>query len=144
MTTERASKLMPNKEYHQIWRDTHKDSEKASKARWRENNRDRIHQHALTYRKAHPYSTRARDLRNKYNLTPKQYDDMLELQNNQCAICGKSPMENKKRLSVDHCHKTKRVRGLLCYRCNTGLASFKDDGSLLYTAHKYIARAEGR
>lgn len=37
---------------------------------------------------------------------------------NQCAICGKPRDPLKKSLNVDHNHKTNKIRGLLCYRCN--------------------------
>lgn len=39
-------------------------------------------------------------------------------QNGRCGVCGKSESEFKRRLAVDHNHKTGQVRGLLCYRCN--------------------------
>lgn len=42
---------------------------------------------------------------------------------NNCAICGKSSSTFKKRLSVDHNHKTNKIRGLLCFRCNKFLLS---------------------
>jgi len=54
-----------------------------------------------------------------YNITLEQYDEMLAAQNGLCYICKKSPKKNK--LSVDHNHQTKRVRKLLCWRCNTGI-----------------------
>ena len=141
MTTDRASKSKSNKEYHQAWRDAHKESEKASKARWREKNRDHIRQHAKEYRKRAGHITRAKDLRIKYGLTPVQYDAMLEAQNHRCAICGKTPLENGKHLTIDHCHKTGKVRGLLCYRCNTGLASFKDELSIVINAMTYLKQS---
>lgn len=39
-------------------------------------------------------------------------------QNNCCALCGRHESSFKRRLNVDHNHKTGQVRGLLCYRCN--------------------------
>jgi hypothetical protein len=35
-----------------------------------------------------------------------------------CGICKKPESSFKMRLAVDHNHKTGKVRGLLCYRCN--------------------------
>ncbi len=43
---------------------------------------------------------------------------LSDAQNQSCAICNKHESEFKKRLAVDHNHRTKKVRGLLCYRCN--------------------------
>lgn len=57
-------------------------------------------------------------LKSRYGITLDQYREMLAEQNNGCAMCGKSPEENGKRLCVDHNHKTDEVRGLLCVGCN--------------------------
>jgi hypothetical protein len=41
---------------------------------------------------------------------------------------------------VDHCHRTHRIRGLLCSRCNTGIGKFNDDPGLLMRAAKYLSK----
>lgn len=79
----------------------------------------------------------------KYNLTKEQYHEMLDKQNGKCAICGEVPKykrHNKTttRLNIDHCHKTNKVRGLICFRCNSGLGMFKDNKMLLLSAIKYL------
>lgn len=51
--------------------------------------------------------------------TLTDYSAMLAAQGGGCAICGAPP--KLRRLHVDHDHKTNRVRGLLCYRCNKAL-----------------------
>ncbi len=71
-----------------------------------------------------------------YGLTQEDYDEMVASQGNVCAICGAS---SDKPLSIDHCHKTQHVRGLLCTRCNTGLGSFGDEVRLLRAAAEYLA-----
>lgn len=71
----------------------------------------------------------------KYNITPEEYNKMLENQSNKCAICGSKPI--KRQLAVDHDHKTNKIRGLLCNCCNVGLGNFKDDEKLLQRAVKY-------
>lgn len=43
---------------------------------------------------------------------------LSDAQNQSCAICKKHESHFMKRLAVDHNHKSGRVRGLLCYRCN--------------------------
>lgn len=43
---------------------------------------------------------------------------MSDLQKQKCAICDRHENEFKKRLCIDHNHKTGKVRALLCYYCN--------------------------
>ncbi len=65
---------------------------------------------------------------NLYRITPEQYDQMLKAQNEKCAMCSIHYSEaTKKRLYVDHDHKTKKVRGLLCNKCNIILGYFDHD-----------------
>ena len=51
-----------------------------------------------------------------------EYDRLLEAQNGGCAICGNPP--KTRRLHVDHNHRTGRIRGLLCFRCNRALPTY--------------------
>lgn len=78
-------------------------------------------------------------LRN-YGITEQDYFNMLEAQGNVCAICGKDEQVKTRGLSVDHCHTTGEVRGLLCSFCNMALGLFKDDTQSLINAVKYLAR----
>jgi hypothetical protein len=68
-------------------------------------------------------SNRARGMR-RYRMTVADYDRMLEEQGGVCKICGSPPPLPSARspyLCVDHDHESGRIRGLLCFRCNTGL-----------------------
>lgn len=71
-----------------------------------------------------PELKHANHLRRTYNLEPADYQRMLDSHNGCCWICGSLPVPTArfKRLQVDHDHKTNRVRGLLCFRCNTHIA----------------------
>jgi hypothetical protein len=55
-------------------------------------------------------------------VTDADYDRMLNEQGGGCAICGNPP--KSRRLHVDHDHKTGKVRGLLCFRCNRALPNY--------------------
>ena len=73
-----------------------------------------------------------------YKLTEEQYFVMLEDQQDVCKICGKN---YQKRLSVDHCHTTGVVRGLLCHKCNAAIGLLNDDPELLKKSAAYIESA---
>lgn len=87
-------------------------------------------------------SSRKSWLKNKYNLSIEQYAEMVQKQNNLCAICGEreTALQNGRTrcLSVDHHHGSGRVRGLLCSRCNTAIGSLKEDIQILESAIDYL------
>ena len=62
---------------------------------------------------------------------------MLAQQKGICLICKKIPT---KRLAVDHNHKTEKVRGLLCIKCNSAIGFFQDDINLIKNAYKYLIK----
>ena len=72
-------------------------------------------------------------------VTDDEYARLLEAQGGGCAICGAKP--KTRRLHVDHDHKTGKVRGLLCHRCNRALPTWVTD-EWLRRAYHYLARAE--
>lgn len=57
----------------------------------------------------------------KYGITGHQYDEMLNEQQDRCAICGIHTDEHSRSFAVDHDHKSGSIRGLLCGKCNTAL-----------------------
>jgi hypothetical protein len=72
-----------------------------------------------------------------YGITSEQYNEMLKDQNNVCKICFSSCL-TKRRLAVDHCHETGKVRGLLCAKCNSLLGQAGDKIEILEKAIKYL------
>lgn len=99
--------------------------------KWTENN----------YKKKYSNSKNSKLLK-EYGITLEEYNKMLETQNHCCKICGKEETQELKgtkwKLSVDHCHTTGKVRGLLCAKCNVGLAKFEEDEQQFLNAIKYL------
>jgi len=79
-------------------------------------------------------------LKSAFGLTIEQYEEMFKKQGGCCAICGDTNIKYGRRLAVDHHHKTKKVRGLLCNQCNRALGYFHDDIDRLASAIKYLSR----
>ncbi len=77
-------------------------------------------------------------LRRKYNVSLEDYGWLLSLQEGGCAICGRTPEEEGRRLAIDHDHETSKIRGLLCHNCNRGLGYFQNDPFLLTLAIGYL------
>jgi len=79
------------------------------------------------------------NVKGTYGIDEVEYRKMLDAQGGTCAIC-KSPDPGWKHewFHIDHCHKTGKVRGLLCNGCNPGLGSFGDDPSRLRLAAEYL------
>jgi hypothetical protein len=76
-----------------------------------------------------------------YSLTVLEFQAMLTAQDGHCAICPCSDMSKPKAFPiVDHDHKTKKNRGLLCAHCNRGLGHFKDNPELLQKAIEYLIK----
>jgi len=75
-----------------------------------------------------------------YGISLRDYEVMLAAQSGVCAICGKSPEENKKKLAVDHDHTTGAVRGLLCSMCNLLVGKSKDNQEILQKTIEYLRR----
>jgi len=77
-------------------------------------------------------------LKRLYGITLEQWETMFEAQGQQCACCGVLKTKNKRRWHVDHCHETKKIRGILCHQCNSALAYAKEDISRLQAMINYL------
>jgi len=79
------------------------------------------------------------NLRRMYGITQDQFNQLLLEQGGKCAICSTdSPGGRTGVFNVDHDHRTNRIRGLLCHRCNLALGFLDDDPHRLYSAFKYL------
>lgn len=103
-------------------------------------NKDKQKETAYMWRKKNPHKNRRIDkntkLKRSYGITLDDYESLSKHQNDKCAICNKE--EVGKRLAVDHCHATGKIRGLLCQKCNRALGMFQDDTKIIKNAINYL------
>lgn len=85
-------------------------------------------------------------IKKKYGLTQEAWQQMFSAQNGLCGVC-EGPMlahtysnRDKRGACVDHCHKTGRVRGLLCCKCNQGIGLLGDNADIAERAAIYLRR----
>ena len=90
--------------------------------------------------------TRAKgyDLKRKYGIDYADFEKLVAAQNGLCAICQNQetacqPGELMARdLAVDHCHRTNRVRGLVCSSCNLLIGKYEANPTLLERLVEYM------
>jgi len=78
----------------------------------------------------------------RFDLDPIEYAKMLAAQNGKCEIC-REECSVRNRLAVDHCHRTGKIRALLCHNCNVTLGLVKEDPFILICMIQYI-RVHGK
>lgn len=79
---------------------------------------------------------RRESLAKNYGITPEEYDRLHDAQAGACAICFRT----LKKLVVDHCHGSLKVRGLLCGKCNSAIAFLQDNPGIIMNAARYVAK----
>jgi hypothetical protein len=97
------------------------------------------------WRNKNPEKVKNSALKKSYGITLEDYQKMSEKQNHSCAICEEKETAvdakgAERFMPVDHCHKTGKIRALLCSSCNKALGGFKDNPDLLRKAAKYIEK----
>lgn len=132
------------------WSEAYRDPERAkrmkreSTARYRAANRELVRARArkfqsqnleykLKYWREHGFW---HWLRRQYGISKLEYENLLNAQDGKCAICSCAP----KRFHVDHNHKTRKLRGLLCSNCNRGIGHLQDNPEVLRKAVEYLER----
>lgn len=127
---------------------TCKEHKQADEFNKKKQAKDGLHPSCKECKNAHerkhrdPGYSRKTNLKRSYGMSLSDYQRMFETQGGVCAIC-KQPERVVRRgrlinLSVDHCHKTGVVRGLLCSSCNRGIGKLKDSPAILKNALLYL------
>lgn len=151
----------PTKEARRKWRKANPDKVRAQRRRCRRKNAERERARdreryarnpepkkaaATRWRRANPDRHIDNHRAWKYGLPRGAYAEMLKAQRGRCAACRKPETVRAnhggrlKSLAVDHCHKTGKVRDLLCARCNSILGLAQDSPRRLRAAIAYLAR----
>lgn len=110
--------------------DAQRESARATKRAYHERNRERLaakrREHYQANKQKYLTLERDRQYRVRYGITLADYDKMLSEQGGRCKICDADKAGNAGQcFAVDHCHKTGKVRGLLCIKCNARLGWFE-------------------
>lgn len=99
------------------------------KIQWRKNNRDKQVQQ------------NHRERLKRYGLTQEEFDLLSKEQGGLCPIClTDQGTDGDGEWSIDHCHETGRVRGLLCGQCNRAIGLLRDDTASLARAIAYLEK----
>jgi hypothetical protein len=85
--------------------------------KYRANNAEKIKKVKKQYTATHKKEIKNLNLKYTYGITIEQYEQMFNVQEGKCLICGHHQNEFKQPLSVDHNHTTNKIRGLLCQNC---------------------------
>lgn len=123
------------------WRDLNPEANERAKKKWRRANLEAVNAKGKAWKKANPEAMFVYRLR-KYGLTPDAFAVLLESQGNRCAVC-EGHFTEKQGPCIDHCHRSTKVRGLLCVRCNAGLGAFLERPEVLEAGARYLRRHNG-
>ena len=99
------------------------------------------------WRRKNPDLARSNDLKKRFGITLDEWNRMLDEQQGVCKLCSQPETKldhrtkQPRRLAVDHCHKTGKVRALLCSDCNTAIGLLKEDVELMKKAIEYVSGA---
>lgn len=139
MSTKQCSKCKTVKGTHEF------DTRKASKDGLTAQCTMCLRVKAMKVRSNNPEATRSKNLKNRFNMSIDDYNEIFLKQKGRCAICDKAEVMkdikgNVKWLAVDHNHDTNKIRGLLCNSCNTGIGKLGDSIKVLQSAIKYLKK----
>jgi hypothetical protein len=128
------------KRYSSKYRKEHKEELREYKRKYYLEHKERAINASNKRYKEHPEKWKAGSLKKLYRMSLDEYTQLFNHQKGLCAICGKPETAKNKQLGVDHCHKTKNIRGLLCISCNSVLGFANDNPMILLKAAMYLLR----
>ena len=136
---------MNNLKYNRPWRAKHKKYCKEYYKKYQEKHRERLKKVCAEYRKNNQDKIKICKIRCNFKITQKEAEKLFKRVHGVCDICKKSETckshhGNIMLLSVDHDHKTGKIRGVLCSKCNKALGGFGNNIKILKLAIKYLRK----
>jgi len=131
------------------WLRNHPEARERNRLRniaWRAKDRKKFNQYMSEWKSNNLDKVRQYKWKERYGITPEQYNEMLISQGGVCVICEQeetaqhNTSNRVQKLAVDHDHVTGKIRGLLCQDCNRGIAKFHDNVPRMKNAIKYLTR----
>jgi hypothetical protein len=139
MTCNRCQKSEPDTSFYRDGmsrRQPCKACTAKTNAAWRKANPDK---HRAIYQR----NNHRHNLKRRYGISVEDFNWIRAACDGTCAIC-KQPETRNRRLSLDHCHVTGKIRGFLCSRCNLILGNAADDPARLRAAADYLESSSVR
>lgn len=130
---ERKPSGFDKKEYDKQWEKENCGKRKAQRKKWYKDNPG----YNKIYYKNHQRQAKRNRIKQKYGLSHEDWVKMWLGQDGNCAICGE-PFAQQSDTFIDHNHKTGKVRGLLCNKCNLGMGYFNDNPELMIKVVNYL------
>jgi hypothetical protein len=127
-----------------LYRANNPEKVAANKKRWYEANREHVAAKKRAWAEGHRDHLRDQALRSLYGITLAEYNALLAAQGGVCGSCGGPATGRRKTFHVDHDHRTRRVRGLLCDSCNLAIGKLGDDVEGVERALEYLIAARRR
>lgn len=141
MTKEQKER---NRLYAQQYRKDHPEKIKRDNKQYRETHLEKMKkydkQYREKYREKYWDKNKNRHLKRQHNITIEDYNKLFDQQKGRCGICRKHQSTLSRALCVDHDHKTNRIRGLLCDKCNRAIGIFHDNIGELMASVKYLKK----
>ena len=92
------------------------------------------------WRRTHPAAVRRIEFMGKFGITLEEKAALLVQQGGHCGACSNTNPGSKRGWSLDHCHATGKVRGVLCHSCNLALGHCKDNPNRLRQLLAYLEK----
>lgn len=131
---------MQDKRDRREYRETNRDAYRKRGRKWYKKNKAAILARQKAKYKANPAHWRDKNLRSRHGVTLVEVEAMMAQQGHCCAnsFCrvtfGKGPTKP----CLDHDHKTNKVRGILCNRCNIALGFCEDNAAKIRGLAEYL------